>query len=101
MEKCFNATELYAMAEEYQVKELSGRIQWHIVVEVTVENAAEMFKFGVLYNNEAIKGASFRDIETSLNKNLPRTLMTSVLPCYAIMTYSKIMAKRGFNVYFI
>lgn len=76
-EKCCSATDLYAMAEEYQVKELSSHIQWLIVFEVNIENASEMFKFGVLYDNEVIKQAAFQQIETFLNRKLPKDLMKS------------------------
>lgn len=75
--KCFNAFDLYALAEAYRIKELSEQMQWHISMEVNAENASEMFKIGVLHNNEIVKLAAFQAIEELLNRKLPTQLLKS------------------------
>lgn len=75
--KCFDACDLYAMAQEYQIKELYDQIQWHIFMEVNGDNASKMYKLGVLYNNEIIKRAAFQAIQDSLNRKLPEKLLES------------------------
>lgn len=76
--KCFNAVNLYEMLMEYQVKELAGIIQWFIIDEINLENASEMFKIGVLYDNTYIKEVAFHAIEKMFDKELPEELMESV-----------------------
>lgn len=75
---CFNAVDLFAMSIEYQVNELAAIIQWFIIGEVNVENASEMFKVGVQYDNKHIKEAAFQAIEKFFDKKLPEELMESV-----------------------
>lgn len=75
---CFNAVNLYEMLMEYQVKEFAAIIQWFIIQEVTVQNASEMFRIGVLYDNKYIIEAAFHAIEKFFGKELPEELMESV-----------------------
>lgn len=68
-EKCSNACDLYALAHEYQINELSEQIQWHISVKVNRENATTLLKFGVLYDDHIIKRTAFQAIEESNESN--------------------------------
>lgn len=70
--------DLFAMSEAYQCKELSDIIQWFVVLQANVENASEIFHFGVLHNNTTIKAAAFHQIQKSFTKKLPERLMESM-----------------------